>query len=564
MNEQALLHLQNSQYSYASDCNTVELTFRASAQDKFDAITLIYGCKYEYYKKQSRTAMKKRFTDGKFDYYAVSLALDDVRLLYIFELSYGGKIYYFSEAGLTETYDYALSAYDAFQLPYINSADVMPVVSWLRTAVFYEIFVDRFYRGDLKKNADYINLKWGEIPNPKSFAGGDLKGITAKLDYLKSLGINAVYLTPVFKSVSNHKYDISDYFEIDGCFGDKETLRKLVCEAHARGMKIVLDAVFNHCSENLAQFQDVLARGKESPYFEWFIIKGDKINEQRDNYECFGFCRYMPKFNASNPEVQKFLLGVATYWLKEFKIDGWRLDVSDEVANDFWHEFRKTIKFENPDCVILGENWHDASAHLRGDKFDGIMNYALTKACMDYFVSGALSAEEFANRLSGLYLRNTKQANAMMLNLLDSHDTHRFYTLLNKNKNKLLCALALIYLHTGAPCVYYGTEVCAEGGYDPDCRRTMDWSDSAAPDIRASLASFASLRSLAEVSHGEISFYSRGELFVLERMEKGVLRLVINNSEKQQVYCAEGKVLLGNNYSCGELLPDGFVIEYCV
>lgn len=561
MNEQALLHMQNSQYSYASDARTVELTFRTSSQDEFDCITLIYGCKYEYYKKQSRTAMKKRFTDGKFDYYAVSLSLEDVRLLYIFELTYNGKIYYFSETGLAETYDYALSAYDAFQLPYINSSDVMPVVSWVRTAVFYEIFVDRFFRGDMRKDDKYINLKWGDIPTPKSFAGGDLDGITAKLDYLKELGITAVYLTPVFKSVSNHKYDISDYFEIDSCFGDKEALRRLVFQAHARGMKIVLDAVFNHCSENLAQFQDVLARGKESPYFNWFIIRGDEINEKRDNYECFGFCRYMPKLNASNPEVKKFLLGVATYWLKEFDIDGWRLDVSDEVASDFWHEFRKAVKSENPDCVILGENWHDASAHLRGDKFDGIMNYALTKACMDFFASEALSAKEFSNRLSGLYLRNTKQANAMMLNLLDSHDTHRFYTLVNKNKNKLLCALALIYLHTGAPCVYYGTEVCTQGGYDPDCRRTMDWSDSASPDIRATLASLAELRSFEEVSHGEISFNSLGDLFVLERLAKKTTRLVINNSRKQQTYCAEGELLLSNNYSKGELLPDGFIIE---
>ncbi len=561
MNEQALLHMQNSQYSYASDARTVELTFRTSSQDEFDCIALIYGCKYEYYKKQSRTAMKKRFTDGKFDYYAVSLSLEDVRLLYIFELTYNGKIYYFSETGLAETYDYALSAYDAFQLPYINSSDVMPVVSWVRTAVFYEIFVDRFFRGDMRKDDKYINLKWGDIPTPKSFAGGDLDGITAKLDYLKELGITAVYLTPVFKSVSNHKYDISDYFEIDSCFGDKEALRRLVSQAHARGMKIVLDAVFNHCSENLAQFQDVLARGKESPYFNWFIIRGDEINEKRDNYECFGFCRYMPKLNASNPEVKKFLLGVATYWLKEFDIDGWRLDVSDEVASDFWHEFRKAVKSENPDCVILGENWHDASAHLRGDKFDGIMNYALTKACMDFFASEALSAKEFSNRLSGLYLRNTKQANAMMLNLLDSHDTHRFYTLVNKNKNKLLCALALIYLHTGAPCVYYGTEVCTQGGYDPDCRRTMDWSDSASPDIRATLASLAELRSFEEVSHGEISFNSLGDLFALERLAKKTTRLVINNSRKQQTYCAEGELLLSNNYSKGELLPDGFIIE---
>ncbi|MGN0675734.1 MAG: alpha-amylase family glycosyl hydrolase, partial [Oscillospiraceae bacterium] len=198
-----------------------------------------------------------------------------------------------------------------------------------------------------EKDLSYVNMEWGGKPTPKSFAGGDLQGIYQKLEYLKDLGINAVYLTPIFKSVSNHKYDISDYYSIDTAFGDKEVFRSLVDKAHSLGMKIVMDAVFNHCSENLWQFQDVLKNGKESPYYDWFVITSDNPLK----YECFAACKYMPKFNTSNLEVQKFLLEVAVYWIKEFKIDGWRLDVSDEVSHDFWRVFRKTVKEANADFV---------------------------------------------------------------------------------------------------------------------------------------------------------------------------------------------------------------------
>lgn len=560
MNFRAILHLQDSRYCYALDERTVRVMLRVSSEDKFDKVTLVYGRKYDYYLVQQSCMMEKSFSDKNYDYYMATLKLDDVRFVYIFQLEYDGETYYYSEDGLSRTYDYSLAYYNSFQLPYINRADILPVVPWFKNAVFYEIFTDRFFMGDGGKDKSYINLKWGDIPNPKSFSGGDLQGIVEKLDYLKNLGITAIYLTPIFKSISNHKYDISDYYEIDEHFGDKKIFKTLVEEAHSRGIKIVLDAVFNHCSEQLAQFQDVVKRGRNSPYFDWFIIHGDKV--EKANYEYFGVCEYMPKLNTSNKEVRKFLIDIALYWIREFDIDGWRLDVSDEVSHSFWRHFREAVKEVKSDCIILGENWHDSYPYLRGDQFDGIMNYALTKACLDYFVNGVFDAVGFAQRLSELYVRNTEQVNAMMLNLLDSHDTHRFYTLAKKDKDKLICALALIYMHTGAPCVYYGTEVPLEGGYDPDCRRCMDWSVEQTPAYMAYiLRELGRLRTREEIRDGAITFGSQNGLFVLGRGTGNCLRLTVHNDKGKKSYSPRGNVLLSHNYKEGSFCGRGFVIE---
>ncbi len=555
MNRKAILHVQDSQFCYALDENTVELRLRVDKEDVFDSVNVIYGSKYDFYHKQLVSPLAERFCDGNFRWYCCTLKLEDVRFVYVFELVEQGKSYYFSEDGLTESYDFSVSYYNSFQLPFINSADVCKPVSWMKNAVFYEIFIDRFYRGDFSKNDSYINLKWGEIPNPKSFAGGDLDGITDKLDYLRALGVNALYLTPIFASDSNHKYDIHDYFDVDAQFGGKKAFSRLVQEAHKRDMRVVLDAVFNHCSENVAQFKDVLEKGNASDYFDWFIIHGDRA--VKGNFECFGVCDYMPKWNTSNPDVQNWLTDVALYWTKEFGVDGWRLDVADEVSHSFWRHFRERIKAQNPDCVILGENWHDSYSFLHGE-FDGVMNYSLTKAITDYIVEGTSNAEQFAETLSALYMRNTQTANKQMLNLVDSHDTHRFYTLCGKNIDKLACAVALIFLHTGAPCVYYGTELPLEGGYDPDCRRTMDWSSKG--QLTELIASLSRLRARAEVADGQIAFGSNDGLFVLERRAEGTLRLTVNAGSEAKKFLPQGKVLLARNLH-GETLKTGFVIE---
>lgn len=556
MNTKALLHIRDSEYCYALSKNSVRVTLRTAFGDTFDGIFVVYGGKYAYAGRRKRAPLKRAFSDGIYDYYSADLRLKDVRLVYIFEIICGGKTRYFSEDGLSEKYDYSLAYFNSFQLPYINAADIPQRVEWFSSATFYEIFVDRFERG-LKGDKPFVNMEWGARPTPKSFAGGDLVGITNRLDYLRSMGVSAVYLTPVFASSSNHKYDIINYYQVDERFGGNAALKELVKAAHARGIRVVLDAVFNHCGGGLKEFKDVLENGRASPYSDWFIIKSyDPLR-----YECFASCKYMPKFNTSNIEVQRFLTGVAAYWIREYDIDGWRLDVADEVSHEFWRLFRKTVKGIKRDAVIFGESWHDSRPFLRGDEFDGIMNYALTKSCRDFFADGLYGAEEFAFRLSAIYMRNTRQANMMMLNLLDSHDTERFYTLAHKDEDKLICALAVIYMHTGAPCIFYGTELPMEGGYDPDCRRAMNWK-AENKYLKGVLRSLSRIRKRKAVAEGEISFYAEGGLFVLERrFKKRGIRLRVNNTARAVLIKPCGKALLFHNFVGGELLPSGFIIE---
>lgn len=554
MNESAILHCSESKYCYAADGNTVCLRLRISRRDNPKEVSVIYGGKYAFATQRQIAVMQRSYQDRFFAYYTVTLSLSDVRLAYVFKLIEKGKEYYYSEDGLTDSYDFDLSYYNCFQYAYINGADIARSVDWMDTACFYQIFVERFKIGDEKKDMSYVNMKWDGKPTPKSFAGGDLQGVSEKLGYLKNLGINAVYLTPIFKSVSNHKYDISDYYSVDAAFGGEEAFRELMERAHSLGMRIVLDAVFNHCSENSAQFQDVLKNGKKSLYYDWFIITG----EQPLEYECFAECKYMPKFNTSNPEVQKYLLDIAVYWIKKYDIDGWRLDVSDEVSHDFWRVFRKTVKAVKPDCVLLGENWHDANVYLHGDEFDGIMNYAFTKACLDFYAFGNFTPERFADKLNEILMRNTDTANRMMLNLLDSHDADRFLTRVKGDSNKLMSALAAEYFFVGAPCIYYGTEIGMEGGYDPDNRRGMDW-DKAREDTKLTrlIRFLTSLKRGGKLSGALIKIYEREKIVVIERNN---LILAINQSGKEKKYAADD-VMISNNYSDGKLSDGGFIVH---
>ncbi len=562
MNKQAILHIPQSKYCYPINQNSVVLRLRMDKNDAPDRVEVVYGCKYTFYLEQKTAEMEAKYRDDLFIYYEIVLTPEDVRLTYVFRIWKEQKYCYFSEDGITSEYNFKLCYYNSFQMPYINKSDIHEVVDWMRGAVFYEIFIDRFYQGKNEKDTAYINLDWGEIPNPKSFTGGDIPGITKKLDYIKGLGVNGIYLTPVFCSISNHKYDISDYTRIDEQFGTNEDFAELVKEAHKRDMKIVLDAVFNHCSMLLPQFQDVISKGIESEYFDWFMIDGDRVDTENLNYEVFGFSSYMPKFNTSNKAVQEFLLDIAAFWVKEYDIDGWRLDVSDEVSHDFWRKFRTRIKELKPDCVLIGENWHDAYAYLQGDQYDSIMNYAFTKACLDYYAFGVFDAKGFAEKLNHLLMRNNGQVNAMMFNLLDSHDTDRFYTSINKNKDKMLSALAVMNMYIGVPCIYYGTEICLEGGYDPDNRRCFDWEESHWDiSYMETLKKLFALKQKPVLQSGDIHItYDDRLCYISRTYQDSEILLIVNQSGEAVELNRNGSVLADNKLSDGWLHTDGFVV----
>ena len=564
MNEYAILHTPDSRYCFATDVRELVIRLRMAKEDAAVRVTLIYACKYDFASDRKEIPLEICYSDRLYNYYEKKLALSDVRLAYLFQMEENKKIWYYSEDGLTETYCFEEGFYNFFQMPYINENDCMKTVEWMKDTVFYQIFVDRFFMGDWEKDKSYINLKWGELPNPKSFAGGDLKGIIEKLPYIRELGIKAIYLTPVFRSDSNHKYDTVSYWEVDPQFGRKEDLKELVQKAHEMGIRVVLDAVFNHCSMEMEQFLDVRKRGRKSPYYDWFLIRGDFPIPKERNYECFAACEYMPKLNTANKKVQEFLIDIALYWMEETDIDGFRLDVSDEVSHGFWRRFRQAVKGKRKDCVIIGENWHDAYPYLRGDEYDSIMNYAFTKACLDYFAKGTFDAAQMAAKLNSNLMRNLEQVNRMMLNLLDSHDTHRFYTELKKNKDRLLAAVALEMVFIGAPCLYYGTEICMEGGYDPDSRRCFNWKeDEWEKQVLEQIKGLIVLHYNPVIRDGGIAVYEENGMLVTERMAgKQKITLYINLTGKTKKMQEEKRTLLMANRreKAGRLQTDGYAI----
>ncbi|HEY3310720.1 MAG TPA: glycoside hydrolase family 13 protein [Anaerolineales bacterium] len=345
---------------------------------------------------------------------------------------------------------------------------------WVKDSIFYQIFPERFANGNPENDPAWV-MPWGTPPTPQNFMGGDLQGILDHLPYLRDLGINAIYLTPVFAARSNHKYDTSDYLLVDPAFGDIELLKKLVGEAHQNNMRVILDGVFNHCGDGFWAFQDVMEKGHDSQYRDWFILSEFPLDQDPPNYQTCGGAGFLPKLNHANAEVQQYLLEVAVFWIKETGIDGWRLDVPWKVPLDFWHEFRRRVKEIRPDAYIVAEAWRDGMRWLQGDTCDGVMNYPLRDYILDYCARDAMDAEDFdhfVTRLNEMY----GAVAPMQLNLLGSHDTARLLAICREDPSRAMLAFICMFTGVGAPMIYYGDENGLTGENDPDCRRCMDWN----------------------------------------------------------------------------------------
>ena len=358
--------------------------------------------------------------------------------------------------------------------------------AWVRDAVFYQIFPERFDRGEPAH--DPLGLQpWGSPPTNGNFMGGNLQGILDRLGYLTDLGVTALYLTPIFQSPSNHKYDTMDYFTVDPHLGDLKLLRRLVETCHRRGLRVVLDGVFNHCSDQHPFFLDVKRHGQQSRYWNWFHVRNWPIPDHFAShgevlhwYDCWWGFHTLPKLNYHHPEVEEYFLNVATYWLREAGTDGWRLDVPNEVIQSFWPKFRRAVKAVKPDAYIVGEIWDDASSWLQGDQFDAVMNYRFQKALIEYFAEEHMDTGAFDRALRDLLLAYPEPATAVMLNLLGSHDTARPMTVVRRRDQaraleSLKLMVAMQFTCAGAPCIYYGDEIGLEGDKDPDCRRCYPW-----------------------------------------------------------------------------------------
>lgn len=554
---------ESADISLVSD-NQVSIRIKTACND-IKQVTLISADSYALSMDRSgkRTEMTYLGNDSIYDYWQITIEQVTKRLAYAFllkdeqknQILYGDQRFY-------EVNDTSLhNGSNFFKLPYFHMIDSDQGPAWVKETVWYQIFPERFANGD-KTNDPKDSLPWQANikPAPDSFFGGDLQGIIDHLDYLQDLGINGLYLTPIFSAPTNHKYDTTDYYEIDTTFGNKETLHTLIAEAHKRHMHVMLDAVFNHIGDKSPIWQDVITNGQNSRYAEWFHINQfpvaideqvtDATFEKHYLYDTFAFTPHMPKWNTSNVEVQQYLINVAKYWVENFDIDAWRLDVANEVDHHFWRAFRSAMVKIKPDIYILGEIWHTAQAWLDGSQFDGVMNYAYMQHIKDFFLTEQQSPQNFINQLKHELMLYSDQTNRMMFNLLDSHDTARIKTIAKNDEQVVKELLAFMFIQPGTPDIYYGTELGMVGGDDPDNRRPMDWQKQ---DDENAMYNY--MKKLIGIRHayadilsdGRIEFSTDGDGVIVQRIKGNhIIKGIFATNAKLMVNLeSTAKVLLG-------------------
>lgn len=398
--------------------------------------------------------------------------------------------------------------------PRMTDAPVTP--TWIQDAIFYQIFPDRFALSDKLEKPPNLQA-WDAPPTSNAYKGGDLLGVIERLGWLTELGVNAIYFNPVFQSASNHRYHTHDYFRVDPLLGGDEVFDRLLEACRERGIRVVLDGVFNHASRGFLQFNDLLENGAESPWVDWFHVQAWPLRAYREseppNYSAWWGLHALPKFNTENRQVREFIMRVAEHWIRR-GADGWRLDVPEEIKTDgFWEEFRRRVKSANPEAYLVGEIWGDASGWTnRAVRFDGTMNYLFTGAVLsfaagkrirDEVVEGAnyqvrppKDANAYADAIDCLFDRYDPASMRSNLNLLSSHDTPRAITAAGGDVDSMILAALLLFTFPGPPCVYYGEEIGLEGARDPDCRRGFPWDkpDSWNRDLLQAYKSLIALR----------------------------------------------------------------------
>lgn len=525
-------------------------------RDDADRVDLLYADIYEwkpFLQKAKRLQMLKAPLSAHQEGYEACFTPGDRRVHYLFRLEKDGKSVYYDGEGFKG--EEALSdPQGASPFPFAYAYPSPKKPAWAVGSVGYQIFPERFRRSDTDE--------WPKLPvRNESFFGGSLKGIRRSIPYLKTLGVDFLYLNPIFLSNSAHRYNCFDYYQIDPLLGNADDLKALSRELHQNGMRLILDGVFNHAGERFPPFLNALEKGPQSPYYDWFCFDPAKPS----GYECFAYEKRMPKLNLKNLEACEYFINVARYWTKEAEIDGWRLDVSSEVWPDFWRRFRQELLKIKPDALLVAECWDDAREWVNdGDMFDSTMNYLWSKAVWDFTVAGNFTSSDFGLRLNRLSRLYPPEALKVMWNLIDSHDTPRFLNRAQGDRTALKAAVFLQMTSPGIPVLYYGDELGMEGGQDPDCRRPMEW------DRVKSNPVFGYYRELIRLRHG-ITALREGDFQLLQTFDGGLAYL--RRHEKGDALCILSlktqKLKLQTPYSASQLreavsgadypLKDGFI-----
>lgn len=430
----------------------------------------------------------------------------------------------------------------------------MTVPYWVQDAVFYQIFPDRFANGD--PGNDPVNVeKWGSKPTIWNFQGGDLRGIIQKMDYLLELGISALYLNPIFLAPSNHRYNTSDYYTIDPKLGTRADFDALLDAAHANGIRVVIDGVFNHTSRGFFAFADLLENGEHSPYKDWYHAKQFPLNAytpgDAQNYSAWWNFKSLPKLNTYNPKVQDYILDIAKYWI-EAGADGWRLDVPNEIDDDvFWARFRQIVKGANPDAYILGEIWTVDPRWVDDRHFDGVMHYPVRDALLEG-LNQQINATQFGDKVEGLLKAYPAENIKAMYVPLGSHDTERLRFKVGGDLNKAKLAFLYQFAYPGAPAIYYGDEIGLDGDKDPDCRRAFPWDSSEwQGDLRIWVQALIALRkSLPALRRGDYKrIYADEKTYVFARtLGAEKILIAMNLSNEKQTLRIPVETLWQNGY----------------
>jgi glycosidase len=491
-------------------CNPLpneEVQFRLITQHGFSEAVLVYNDG-----TVQGAPMGLLAEDSRFLYWETTIRPARASVVYSFALKTSDdRIVYFCKHGI----DHAVEPLDRWHL-YLEQTQPFTTPEWMHGAIVYQIFPERFANGE-HANDPPGTVPWGSPPAWLEFQGGDLQGVTDRLDYLQELGVDVIYVNPINASPSTHKFDAADFYHVDPAFGGDEALHALVAALHERDMRLIVDASFNHCHPSFFAFQDVVANGPDSPFWDWFTIyehpikvryrpevASDKPSRQADQYikwlkafskmtdiplervagpgpfvEPTYLAWYgvldMPKLNQSNPETRAYFLDVAAHWLREFDIDGWRMDVARHIEPDFWIGFRRVTKAVKPDCFLLSEIWGNTTPWLQGDQFDATMNYIFRDLCVSYFASGEIDTRAFVDGVTRMLALYAPQVQAVTHNLISSHDVERFLYLSGEDIQRLKLATIFQMTIPGAPGIYYGDEIGMSGANDPDCRRAFPW-----------------------------------------------------------------------------------------
>lgn len=490
-----------------------------------------YDYDYDYSTFNFNAAFIYDGQDGIYDKYVLTVKMSETvktpsaLLFYKIAFSVGDNtIYFYSRNNVDGMLSYSNSNENEFKMQVFESDFEPP--KWFRKNVMYHIFVDRFckdtedtealpVRSDAVINEDWYNgiPQYGNIPGDfcrnNMFFGGNLYGIAEKLEYLSSLGVGVIYLSPIFEAYSNHKYDTGDYSKVDAMFGGDKAFDNLISECNKLGIRIILDGVFNHTGDDSVYFNkygrygsDGAYRKSDSQYRDWYFFK-----QYPENYESWWGITVLPKLNTRNPAVCEYLAGengiAAKYLLRG--ASGYRLDVADELPNEFLEQLRSTVKGKNPDAVIIGEVWENAvekcayghrRSYFSGRQLDGVMNYPVRNAVVLFLKTG--DAQILYDTVCDIYSSYPENVSLSLMNILGTHDTERILTVLATDRyigmsgdelahfkltgdeyavgaKRLLCASVLQYMLPGVPSLFYGDEAGISGGRDPFCRKTYPW-----------------------------------------------------------------------------------------